>query len=153
MNPIEIRRCAVSDIASAPNLDQLLAEYGAESGMPEIGEPAAQIPVYVQLEAVGMLHAIGAFQDGGLVGFVFVLVSVLPHYGRKVATSESLFVAATARKTGAGMQLLAAAEGLAREQGAAAFLLSAPVGSRLEKAMQGHKSYRPSNSVFVKDLA
>lgn len=152
MTHIEIRRCKVSDIEAAPNLEALLAEYGAESSLPEIGPAAAQFPMYRHLETAGMLHAIGAFQGDELVGFVCVLVSVLPHYGRTVATSESLFVTAPARSTGAGMRLLRNAEDVAREHGASAFLLSAPVDSQLEKVMRGTHSYRPSNSVFVKEL-
>ncbi len=153
MNPIEIRPCTVLDIEAAPNLEALLAEYAAESSNPEIGPVSAQIPVYRQLEAAGMLHAVGAFQDDTLAGFVFVLVSVLPHYGRKVATSESLFVAAVARSTGAGMRLLHEAEHLARKHGATAFLLSAPAESQLDKVMRGLHSYRLSNVVFIKELA
>lgn len=151
-NPVDIRPCTVAAIAAAPEFDALLAEYGAESSLPEIGEPAAQIPVYLQLEQAGMLHAVGAFQGEALIGFVCVLLSVLPHYGRKVATSESLFVAGHARSTGAGLALLQAAQDLARERGAEAFLLSAPEGSRLARVMDLQKDWRPSNRVFVKEL-
>lgn len=152
MTPVDIRPCTVAEIAAAPNIDALLAEYGEESGMAEIGEQSAQFPVYEQLERAGMLHAIGAFREDELVGFITVLVSALPHYGRHVATSESLFVTAGARKTGAGLRLLTTAQATARALGAEAFLLSAPEGSQLAEVMQGLRDWRPSNRVFVKEL-
>ncbi len=149
---VEIRQCKAQEIIDSPNINALLNEYSQESSLSEIGPPAAQFPVYLQLEEMGVLHVIGAFQSNELIGFVTILISPLPHYGQKVATSESLFVASAARKTGAGLKLIWAAEALAKKQGATAFLLSAPEGGQLVEVMRGRRDWRPSNRVFVKDL-
>jgi len=152
MKPITIRHCTIADIEASPNLDALLAEYVAESAIPELGELGAQADVYRAIEANGVLRVIAAYQDDQLVGFVFLLMSVLPHFGRPVGTTESLFVAKAARKTGAGLQLIRAAEVLAKELGAKGFFISAPVGGVLERVMPGI-GYRETNRVFFKDLS
>ena len=82
---------------------------------------------------------------------MFLLVPVLPHFGRKVGVSESYFVAAEYRKTGAGLRLLHAAEEAAREAGAVGVLVSAPTGGILERVMPG-VGYRETNRVFFKGL-
>ncbi|QQV54340.1 GNAT family N-acetyltransferase [Ralstonia syzygii subsp. celebesensis] len=130
----------------------LLAEYAAESGIPELGAAHAQVEIYRALEAGGVLHVLGAFRGDDLVGFAFVLVSVLPHFGQVVGTTESYFVTRDARKGGAGLALLRAAEKLSRERGAKAFMVSAPAESRLTCVMPG-AGYRETNRVFFKALA
>ncbi|WP_369952279.1 GNAT family N-acetyltransferase [Ralstonia syzygii] len=152
MKPITVRPCTVADVESAPNMALLLAEYGAESAIPELGPVNPQFPLYKALEANGSVRMLGAFHDGELVGFMAVLVSVLPHFGVVVGTSESYFVASHDRKSGAGLDLLHAAEDMAREMGAIGFFVSTPVGSRLERVMPG-VGYRDTNRVFFKALA
>lgn len=149
---VEIRPCRVAELEAAPNLAAILAEYAEESGMPELGQPNVQVPTYRALEAAGVFHPIGAFDQGQLVGFILPIVVVLPHYGVPAATVESFFVRKASRRTGAGMKLLAAAEELARGLGAKALLLSAPVGSVLARVMP-RLPYRHSNDVFVRALA
>lgn len=152
MEPIIIRRCTVADMADAPNIADLLAEYGAESAIEELGPPAAQLDTYRQMEAVGALHLLGAFDGDALVGFLVMIVSVLPHYGACIASTESFFVARAARKSGAGLKLLHEAEQLAKSLGAAGFFVSAPMSSRLEKILPG-VGYRETNRVFFRRLA
>jgi GNAT superfamily N-acetyltransferase len=151
-SPVVIRPCTVSDLEASPCFEALLAEYGAESGIPEFGPPVAQMATYKHLEAAGVLQVIAAVQDGELVGFVTVLRSVLPHFGRQVAITESLFVTSEARSTGAGLALLRAAEDLAREQGGEALLVSAPTGGRLERVLPG-VGYRETARMFFRELA
>ncbi|WP_420997607.1 GNAT family N-acetyltransferase [Cupriavidus sp. 30B13] len=146
-----VRHCSVSDVESSPDLGGLLAEYGAESGVPELGPPMAQMQTYRQLEAAGVFSVLGAFQGEKLVGFVTVLKATLPHFGRQVAITESLFVTSEARSTGAGLALLHSAESLAREQGAEALLVSAPAGGRLERVLPG-VGYRETGRVFFREL-
>lgn len=59
----------------------------------------------------GVLHPLGAFADGQLVGLCTVLVTPVLHFGGKsIATTETLFVAQAYRAGGLGMQLLRMAE-------------------------------------------
>lgn len=150
---IDIRPCAIAEIASAPNLGDLLAEYARESSLPELGSTQPQIATYHALESAGVLHPIGAFEGDRLVGFILPLVTVLPHYGVFAGVVESFFVPRAERKRGIGLRLLHKAESLARDLGAKALLLSAPTGGDLAKGMGSWKSYRRSNDVFVKALA
>lgn len=149
MEPITIRPCTVADIESAPNA--LLAEYGRESAIPELGPVNPQFPIYKVMEANGSVRMIGAFRGDQIVGFIALLVSVLPHFGVVVGTTESFFVASHDRKSGAGLRLLRAAEDMAREMGAVGFFVSTPVGSRLERVMPGI-GYRETNRVFFRSL-
>jgi GNAT superfamily N-acetyltransferase len=147
-----IRRCTVAELESAPNLSEVLEAYERESAMQELGKATPQIHVYRAMEAAGLFHPIGAFDDRRLLGFILPIVVVLPHYGVVAATVESFFVLGAERKRGIGLLLLAHAERVARDLGAKALLLSAPVGSALAMVMP-KKQYRHSNQVFVKALA
>lgn len=151
MGAVEIRPCTVSDIEQAPRLDALLAAYGVESHIPELGDPEPCFATYRAMEATGALQVIGAFAPD-LVGAVILLVYGLPHYaGRKVGTLESFFVLPDERQSGAGMKLLHAAETRAAELGATGLLVSAPLGGRLDSILP-RSGYRPSNRVYVRSL-
>ena len=148
---MEIRECSIAEVESAKILDLLLSSYGEESSMPELGKPDACFATYRAMEASGSLRIIGAFNPD-LVGVAFLLVYGLPHYaGRLVGTLESFFVLPSERQRGAGMKLLRAAEDMARDMGAVALMVGAPVGSRLDTVMQ-HSIYRPTNRVFTRAL-
>lgn len=150
---MEIRPCTVAELAAAPNLAELLAEYARESSLPELGPTSAQIETYRKLEATGMFHPIGAFEGDELCGFILPIVVVLPHYGVLAATVESFFVPYSLRPTGIGLRLLALAEAKARELGAKALLLSAPVAGALDAVLERMRPYRHSNNVWVRALA
>lgn len=150
MNAI-IRPCAVSDIEQAPRLAELLAAYGEESHIPELGDPEPCFATYRAMEAAGAVRVIGSFAPD-MVGFVILLVYGLPHYaGRRVGTLESFFVLPEARQSGAGMKLLHAAEVLAAEMGATGLLVSAPLDGRLD-AILPRSGYRPTNRIYVRSL-
>ncbi|ANA34469.1 GNAT family N-acetyltransferase [Ralstonia mannitolilytica] len=151
MSDLIVLPVTVAEIETAPNLAALLAEYAAESANDEIGPAAPQVTAYRAMEAAHLLQAFAAYADGQLVGFMFLLLPVLPHFGRRVGVTESYFVAAEHRKTGAGLRLLHAAEEAARAVGAAGVLVSAPTGGVLERVMQGI-GYRETNRVFFKGL-
>lgn len=151
MEPVTIRHCTVDDLYAAPNRQELLDEYAAESSI--LGVPyAPQWHMYQQMEAVGALRFIGAFQDENLVGFVTVLTSVLPHYGVRASTTESLFVTKIHRRTGAGIRLLRAAEKHAQESGSAGLLISTPAGGILERVLAACEPYKHSNTVFYRSF-
>lgn len=149
---IEIRPCTVTEVEQSASLQQLLSDYARESSLPELGNASAHFETYRGMEAAGLLRIIGAFGPD-LVGFAAVLVYGLPHYGgRRVASTESIFVAPAARAGGTGLKLLRAAEEMARDLGAAALLVSAPVGGRLAQVLP-RSGYRESNRVFIRGLA
>lgn len=152
MSRFEIRRCAFADIEHAPNLATLMEEYGAESAMPALGPQRPQFPAYRLMEEIGTAHSFGAFQGADLVGFMIILVAVLPHFGLRVASTESFFVTRSARKGGTGMRLLRQAEELAQELGAVGFFVSAPVGSRLESVMP-KAGYGEASKIFFRSFA
>jgi GNAT superfamily N-acetyltransferase len=149
---IDIHRCTIAEIEAAPNLAEVLAEYARESSIQEMGPASAQFETYRALEATGMFHPIGAFENGRLVGFIFPIVVVLPHYGVLAATVESFFVPQADRKKGIGLFLIHQAEVLAKGLGAKALLFSAPAGGSLAQVLPG-RGYRHSNNVFVKGMA
>ena len=86
-----------------------------------------------------------------LVGFVTVLVTMLPKYTSLVASTESFFVSQPYRKTLAGIKLLRAAENEAIESGAFGMLVSAPHDGPLSKVLP-KAGYDLNDVVFFKDL-
>lgn len=150
--PVSVKKRAFSEIEGDDRFPALAREYAAESailGLPPAGEKFA---IYPAIESSGIFHIYGAFIDGSLVGFIALLLPVIPHYGVAIAIAESFFVAKEHRKSGAGTQLRHAAERHARDAGSPALLLSAPTGGRLAKVLP-HVGYRETNRVFMKVFA
>jgi GNAT superfamily N-acetyltransferase len=152
MPEIRVRRCTVAELEAAPNLAELLAEYAAESSLPELGPACAQVETYRVMEASGFFHPIGAFDGERLVGFILPIVITLPHYGVLAATVESFFVPKAERSKGVGLRLLKHAEDLATGLGAKALIVSAPAFGALSSMLARKKSYRLSNEAFVRAL-
>jgi GNAT superfamily N-acetyltransferase len=144
--------CSIAELEQAPNLPGLLVEYAAESALSGMPQPVPQVETYRALEAAGIMQPLGAFRDSVLMGYCLLLSSVLPHYGVKVCTTESYFVAREYRHTGAGLKLLRLAEEYARETGAAGLLISAPVGGPLAELLP-HVGYNNTNLIFFKGFA
>lgn len=149
---IEIYPCAMSDILDAEHGPEMFEEYAAESAIKGLGPANPQREIYQQLEDKGVLFFYGAYADGKLVGFVAVLLSVLPHFGKPVATLESFFVMAEHRASRAGLSLLRQAERFAAEKGAMGMMVSAPVGGRLDRILSG-LDYELTNHSFFKVLS
>lgn len=149
MNDMSVRHVSVAEIEVAQNLAELLAEYAAESANDEIGPACPQIDAYRTMESVGLLQAFGAYCGSDLIGFLFLLLPVLPHFGRKVGVTESFFVAAHYRSTGAGLALLREAEKASQAAGGAGVLVSAPVDGILARVLPG-VGYRETNRVYFK---
>ncbi len=105
------------------------------------------------MEESTAFRCFGAFgEDGVLVGFASVLTYVVPHYGKRIATVESLFVAA-AHRGWPGGKLMGAIEEHARAEGCLAILYSAPARSQLARLLfQSEPDYRNSHHVFIKRL-
>src|ERR1700709_1742825 len=121
---------AVAAIATTEVKDQpaLLAEYAAECSIPALGPICPQWEMYERMQAAGLMQMFAVYADDVMVGFASVLVSVLPHYGFKAATVESLFVASAYRGSGAGTRLMAAVDEYARLEGCRLLQYGAPAG-------------------------
>lgn len=137
-------------LLDAPNIKALLREYAEECSIPELGYASPQRDLYELLEKSGGFQAFGVYDGDFLVGFACVLVYVLPHYGQKVAATESIFISKPHRAM--GFQLMGYLEEYAREKDCLAFLYSAPVGSRFDMMMAGFQGYRHTSSVYLRPL-
>jgi hypothetical protein len=130
----------------------LLAEYAAECALPELGPAQPQADMYAVMEQSPAFQCFGVYEDGELAGFASVLTYVAPHYGKRIATVESLFIAAAQRRGRTGNELMCALEEHAAKCGCVAILYSAPAGSQLERLLQLLRPYRHSNTVFLRAL-
>ena len=149
---LEIRQTTVAQLSSEPNFDEILAEYGAERELDGLPSPKADLDMYKKLEEIGGLQVFSAYFEGILIGFVNVLVSKNPHYGLDFAYTESFFVLKNHRKTGAGIELRKSAEKYAILKKCPALIVSAAVGSNMEKWMETSKEYISATRSFIKCL-
>jgi ribosomal protein S18 acetylase RimI-like enzyme len=129
---------------------ELLKAYAEECSIPEIGSTDPQIQMYEAMERIGVAQCFGVYAEK-LVGFASLLMTVLPHYGKKVATVESIYVDPEYRPF-VGKNLLLELENYAKDAGCVAILYSAPAESRFERMLTLRKDYRRSNSVFTRSL-
>jgi GNAT superfamily N-acetyltransferase len=157
---IEIRPANFAEILAEK---AMLAEYAAECSTEELGEINPQPDIYRELERLGMVQMFAAVRDGKMIGFVSILVTILPHYGQKTATIESLFVASAERKSGIGSIIMETAERFARESGCKAIFFSAPTDGALDRLMRmrvkdrrfkiGERPmYRMTNTIWCRRL-
>lgn len=135
-----------------PDAAPLFREYAAECSIPELGAISPQRDIYEAMEKNGVAHFFGAYDGVHLVGFAVMLIYILPHYGSKVATTESLFLAKLSRGWGNGVSLMKYLENYARERDCKAFLYTAPRGGRLARLLSLFKEYRRTNDVFLRQL-
>lgn len=150
---LSIRIVSCAEIFSSATWPGLLSEYSQECSIPMIGNINPQPQIYEAMEKAGVLKCFGAFVDGILVGCATVLLPVLPHYGKKVATVESLFVSKQYRSGGVGSKMMRAIEDISRSTfGCDAILFSAPAGGALEKVLSSDSRYTLTNSVFCRSL-
>lgn len=147
-----IKEVPFAAILDDPRASELLGEYEQECALPELGASSPQREMYAAMERSGLFTAFGAYMGDVMVGFAALLLYVLPHYGKKIANVESLFVAPAWRNTGTGSELVEAIERFAKREGCVAILYSAPAGSRLERLLGLKKPYRRSNSIFIRSL-
>ena len=148
-----VARATLAEIEASPEIAALLAEYAAESANNDIGPVSPQLATYRAMEASGLFHAFAARRGARLIGFLFLLVPTLPHFGKVVGVTESYFVAAAHRKSGAGTLLRQEAERLAASLGAVGLMFSAPTDSKLAGVLEAHKAYRETSRVFFRRLA
>lgn len=139
------------ELLDDPAWPALEAEYSAECSLPELGSPNPQRHLYAALEASGGLQCFGVYRDG-LHGFLSPLIYTLPHYGKKMAATESLFLSRSQRCGRTGMEMLDFFADYAKAKDCAAAQIMAPVGSRLSALLSAKSEYRHSNNVFVRGL-
>ena len=147
----EVRRVSLATLIDDPRFQTLVDEYTAESSIKDMPPINWQRQIYQQLETIGIFFVLAAYERDELVGFMTMIVTVLPHYGALTATTESVFVAAGHRSGGAGLKLIREAESWAKELGAVGLFLSAPYGGRLAD-IAPRIGYRQTNAVFFKGL-
>jgi GNAT superfamily N-acetyltransferase len=151
MEFVTVRQCSAVELEHAPALPGLIAEYAAESTRADVGQRNPQFHAYRQMESSGFAKFVGAWRGAELVGFLVLVTVMAPHYGQVIATSESLFLSASARKSGAGKALIEKAQELAKECGAAGLFISAPHGGRLAQVLP-RSGFLHTNDVFFKAL-
>jgi GNAT superfamily N-acetyltransferase len=139
------------ELEQNPDFKAVMAEYSDEAAMDELGPVNPQFDMYRAMENAGTAELIVAMLDGVLVGFAVVLVTVVPHYGKVIATMESLFSMQHVRRLGTGVMLMRASERFAHERGSAGLFVSARVGSSLE-TVASVMCYRKTNSVYFKAM-
>jgi GNAT superfamily N-acetyltransferase len=146
---IEIHETGVAEILDRPDARCLIAAYADECSIPDA---VPQREMYLAMEKAGMLTCFGAYAGSELVGFVSVIVSVMPHNGNLVATVESLYAAPERRHTGAGNALMAEAERHARAAGCVCLTYTARVGSRLETILALRSGCERTHEMYTKWL-
>lgn len=145
------RKCTFAEVESNPNFLALLREYADEAAIEGLPPPGEKMMTYRTLDASGFFHIFCAIGGEALVGFIAVLMPVIPHYGIAIAVAESFFVAQNHRKYGTGLKLLRMAETFARGEGSPAMLVTAPKGGRLAEVLP-RVGYRETNRVFMRSL-
>lgn len=147
-----IKKVSFDEISAYPEFAQLTQEYADESKIEEMPDYRLDHEAYRNMERIGMYHCFGAFEGDKLIGLVTVLVTSVPHYSVKIASTESIFVDAKHRKGGTGLKLLKVAEDCARDHGAINLFISAPMGGRLVQVMP-RIGYRECQRIFCRRLS
>jgi hypothetical protein len=132
---------------------QLVEAYAAECSVPSVGMINPEVDMYSALEQAGVSRCFGVFAADVMVGFSNVLHTILPHYSRKVAVVESIFLGKDQRPGGSGLDLMEAIENDARESGCVAILYSAPVESRFARLLAVRPQYVGTSMVYCRSLA
>jgi hypothetical protein len=105
------------------------------------------------MESSGLMESFGVFKEGRMIGFATILIFTLPHYGKKIANVESLFLSAVHRRGGAGKELMEHVESVAMGRQCAGVLYNARAGSSLERLLDSCSRYERTNSVFLRSLS
>lgn len=139
-----VRRVTVDEaLREYPEIRDMMHSYAAEAMAPELGSYSLQLDHYRACEQYGVGQGFVSLVDGALDGLLFVMISKVPHHDQPIAVIESVF----AKRTGA--VLIAEAKAYARERGAKALYVNAPVGGRLHRRMARDRTAREAASVFV----
>lgn len=149
----EVRPCTVAELFEDQHAPALFREYERECANAALGQTFPSRDLYENLEKGGFLQCYSVRRDGLLYGFAATIVGVLPHYGYKCGTVDSLYVAYMAREWGLGTSLMRFVEDELRKQECRAMFYTAPVNSRLARLLfLCGDEYKHTNHVFTKRL-
>lgn len=152
LTPCETRQVLSDDLIHDKNFLELVKQYQHESLVEGIPEANLQFDMYKALESAGKFFIFCAYIEDELIGFITLVTNVIPHNGKMFGGIESYFVMKDHRKSGAGFELLRAAEKCAEAKGAVGVILSAPAGGKLSRVMRRSK-YRLTHETFFKGFA
>lgn len=147
---MELKDVSAKTIYESPEFAQIVEDYAAESGNPDLGEAVPEIEFYDRMERADMLRCVAAYDGDRIVGIVVVVVTKYPHFGKPVASVESMWLARSHRAGGAGLRLIRRAQVVAKEMGAVGIYFGARAGSRLAE-LYG-RLFTPMNTLFWKKL-
>lgn len=141
-----IRPVSYTEILDAPNAGDLLKLYAKEC---LVDDPTPQREMYEQMTNAGMLHFFGAYAAGKLIGFASVIIGPMPNHGKRIASLIHLFVMPSHRVSGAGSDLLTAAETLADAEGVT-MVYTARVGSELDQMLLQRRDVDFTHCMFTR---
>lgn len=133
---LEIRELTYRELEASRGFAEVVAEYKDETSNPAIGSPTVQFERYRELDALGTLKCLGAFEEGELVGLVGVMLARSQHYPFPIASIESFYLRKAFRKGTNGLRLIRAAKELVKKQGAPGLVFMTPPGTNYERVCQ-----------------
>ena len=145
---LSVRPCLYSELQASSGFSELVAEYAAESAIPGMPAPNTDHATYILWSEAGASQWFGAWDGEYVIGLLNLIVGPLPHYSQIVATTESYFVLADCRDTGAGDLLRQEAERHAVACGAVGLLMSAPAGGKLDRVLSLSRAQCASHVYF-----
>lgn len=149
MRGCAVRACRAAEIFDDRASTPMIAEYAAECSFPG-AEPQYQL--YAAMEEMGSLHCFAAYVGEELAGFTSLLTAFMPHNGRLQGVIESIYVSPEHRNTGAGNELLTAAEAAAKELGCALITYLPRKGSAFEVVLSRRAGCKATHTQFTRWL-
>ena len=144
------RRITCREAWGSREWPKIEAEYAKDVQYPDL-KPDPDWDQYERLEAAGVLRPVGLFDGERLIGFANYMLYSLPHFaGKKLASSESLWVDLDYRHTGAGRKLIQALFDFAKEDGVFGIYLGAKIGTRAAQVFE--KIATPMNVLYWRKL-
>lgn len=147
---MELRDVHARDVFASKEFGHIVEAYAAESGNPDLGEATPVLEFYERMEQAESLRFVAAFDGDKIIGVVVVVATLYPHFGKKVASCESLWLDKAYRDGYAGLKLIRKAQEVAREMGAVGIYFGARTGSRLARLYE--RIFTPMNTLFWKKL-
>ena len=147
---MKIEQIPVSQIFAHKDFSKVVEAYCSESGNPDLGSAMPSLEWYERMEGAGLFRICGAFDDDRLVGVVSVTAVFYPHFGKVVASCESIWLDKDYRKGTTGLRLINKAKAMAKEMGAVGIYFGAREDSRLSQMYE--RMFVPMNRLYWKKL-
>ena len=96
--------------------------------------------IYEAMDKAGMLYCLGAYIEGELAGFASVVVTVMPHNGKKIGVVESIFALPEYRRYGVGLYLIESAKDLSKSLGCDLVSYEPRIDSQFDTILSHRKS-------------